>query len=157
MGQGTLDEVDRGILRVLQEDCRNISTEEIGNRVGVSASTVRNRIRRLEREEIIRGYRPVIDYERAGYPLRLLLVCTVPATEEDPFSNLLDLRGIVSVRQTLTSRRNLYVEVICVDAQDVSRITDNVAEMGAYIESMDVLQRERRTPFDPDAGDGSRK
>jgi len=63
--EATLDEVDRGILFVLQRDARNITIQEITKKVEVSASTVRNRISKLEDTDIIEGYSPQINYEQA--------------------------------------------------------------------------------------------
>ena len=61
-----LDEVDRSILYLLQEDARGTSAEAMADKVGVSASTIRNRIDQLEDDGIIRGYHPEIDYEAAN-------------------------------------------------------------------------------------------
>ncbi|WP_227356864.1 Lrp/AsnC family transcriptional regulator [Haladaptatus salinisoli] len=47
-----------GILRILREDARQTTAQEIADTVGVSASTVRNRIDQLEAEGIVRGYHP---------------------------------------------------------------------------------------------------
>jgi DNA-binding Lrp family transcriptional regulator len=48
-----LDDVDRGILQLLQRDTRNATAVEMGAQIGVSDGTVRNRIAKLEREGII--------------------------------------------------------------------------------------------------------
>ncbi|WP_435177009.1 AsnC family protein [Halorussus sp. AFM4] len=40
MGSYELDDVDRRILHLLQQDSRGTSTETIGDQVGVAASTV---------------------------------------------------------------------------------------------------------------------
>ena len=80
-----LDNVDRGIFFHLQRDARNTTTQEIAETVGVSASTVRNRIEALEDGGIIKGYHPEIDYEAANLPLRVLFVCTAPPTEQSEY------------------------------------------------------------------------
>ena len=48
-------QIDRNILRILQEDGR-ISFTELGERVGLSTTPCTERVRRLEREGIIMGY-----------------------------------------------------------------------------------------------------
>ena len=53
MSQISLDDVDRGILFLLQEDARNTTIAEIAAEVEVSNSTVRNRIERLEESRVI--------------------------------------------------------------------------------------------------------
>lgn len=50
-----LDDVDRSILYMLQQDARNSTAQDIADRAGVSASTVRNRIDQLEADGIIEG------------------------------------------------------------------------------------------------------
>lgn len=61
-----LDEKDMQILRELQEDAR-IHTVELAERIGMSESTVRYRIKKLEEDGIILGYRPFLDVEKLGY------------------------------------------------------------------------------------------
>lgn len=62
----TLDNVDRGILYQLQLNARKATHEEISDAVGVSPSTVRNRIAQLEQANIIETYTPELNYEQAG-------------------------------------------------------------------------------------------
>ena len=69
-----LDDVDRGILHILQGNAREATAADMGDKVGTSASTVRNRIEYLE-EGVIRGYHPELDYEAAGFDLHLFIVC----------------------------------------------------------------------------------
>lgn len=82
-----IDATDRGILYLLQQDAREATTTGIGKQVGVSASTVRNRIESLEERGIIRGYVPIVDYEAAGFQLRILFTCT---TSIQPSEALVD-------------------------------------------------------------------
>jgi DNA-binding Lrp family transcriptional regulator len=63
-----LDPLDRAILQELNIDARR-SHREIAARLKVSATTVGARIDRLERDEVIRGYVPLLDDERLGFEL----------------------------------------------------------------------------------------
>ena len=60
-----LDEFSAHILELLQLDAR-LSITEIGRRVGLSAPAVAERIKRMEDEEIITGYRAIIDNDKIG-------------------------------------------------------------------------------------------
>lgn len=143
-----LDNVDRGILHELQLDARNRTAQEIADKVDVSASTVRNRIAELEADGIIEGYHPKIDYERANLPLQVLFVCSAPPTERsDMVDQLLDIRGVVDVRETLTGHRNLYVEAVGTDTSDTVRITDAMHGIGLSIESSEILRQHQVQPF----------
>lgn len=61
-----LDEVDLKIIRSLSENARK-SYREIAKELHISLSTVANRIKRLEKEAVINGYLPIIDYNKIGY------------------------------------------------------------------------------------------
>jgi Lrp/AsnC family leucine-responsive transcriptional regulator len=63
-----VDAIDVRILRALEEDAR-LAYAEIGARVGLAASSVHDRVRKLERAGVIRGYRADIDLELAGAPI----------------------------------------------------------------------------------------
>ncbi|WP_227378844.1 Lrp/AsnC family transcriptional regulator [Haladaptatus halobius] len=143
-----LENVDRGILYLLQQDARNTTAQEIGETVGVSPSTVRNRIEQLEPDDIIQGYHPEIDYEAANLPLCVLFVCTAPAVERTEFvEKTLGVHGVVDVREMLTGRRNLHVEVVGTSTEDITRITDALHELGLTIDSSEIMRQRRAQPF----------
>ncbi|BFM17053.1 leucine-responsive transcriptional regulator Lrp [Maricurvus nonylphenolicus] len=62
-----LDSIDRNILRVLQKDGRT-TFAELSRQVGLSATPCVERVKRLEKEGVIRGYTALINphYLRAG-------------------------------------------------------------------------------------------
>ncbi len=67
-GTSLLDDVNVRLLQILVDDPR-LSTSELARRVGMSAPAVRERIGRLERAGIIRGYRLDIDPAAIGLPV----------------------------------------------------------------------------------------
>ena len=66
-----LDEIDFKILRELLSNAR-LSCRQIAKRVGVTTGTVLSRMRRMEREGIIRGYSAILDHEKLGYELTVV-------------------------------------------------------------------------------------
>jgi DNA-binding Lrp family transcriptional regulator len=60
-----MDEIDRQILRILQEDARRPQAE-VGRRVGLSAPAVNERIKRLEKSGAIRAWTVLVDDRLAG-------------------------------------------------------------------------------------------
>lgn len=66
--QASLDETDRAILRLLQEDGR-ISNAEIARRVGLSAPASHARIKRLEEAGVIRRYATLLNRELLGFDM----------------------------------------------------------------------------------------
>lgn len=60
------DATDLALLRLLQPDAR-LTHAAIGRRVGLAPSAVFARIRRLERDGLIRGYETRLDADRLGH------------------------------------------------------------------------------------------
>lgn len=67
-----LDDIDRGIIRILQEDAKT-SYREINNKLGISIGTIHNRLNKLVENEIIEGYTVKLNNEKLGYKLTFLI------------------------------------------------------------------------------------
>ncbi|SEW22979.1 Lrp/AsnC family transcriptional regulator [Natrinema salifodinae] len=128
-----LDDVDRGILHALQGNAREATAADMGDMVGTSASTVRNRIDYLE-ENVIRGYHPELNYEAAGFDLHLFIVCRAPTAKRTELAKeALELSGVINVRELTTGSHNIHIEAMAVD-------TDAADETRAGIENLDDLE-----------------
>lgn len=141
-----LDDVDRGILHALQANARDVTVSEMAETVGVAASTVRNRIDRLERERVIRGYRAEVDYERAGFPLHAVVRCRAPA-DGDLVDRIMDLPGTVGVREVLSNAENLHVEVAAADAATVDGLVGDLTDLGVEVTRTDLVTNHTVQPF----------
>mgnify|MGYP000365613676 CR=1 FL=1 len=145
-----LDAVDRDILRALQEDARHNTNAAISAQVDVSASTVGKRIAALEDSGVIEGYHTVIDYEEAGFPLHVLFVCTTPITEREPLvERILELEGVVNVRELMTGAGNVHVLVTGASNDDVTRIARRLSELGLDVGDEILVRAERSVPSIP--------
>jgi DNA-binding Lrp family transcriptional regulator len=67
-----LDETDRDILRSLNENARK-SFRDIAKELEISLTTVSNRIKMLEKAEVIKGYIPVLDPSKLGYDISAII------------------------------------------------------------------------------------
>ncbi|WP_226479545.1 Lrp/AsnC family transcriptional regulator [Natrinema amylolyticum] len=143
-----LDEVDRSILHELQEDARTTTAEEMGEEAGVSASTIRNRIERLEDADVIEGYHPHIDYEAANYQLHIFIICRVPPDERAELAGeALKIVGTVTVRERLTGANNLHIEAIAEDSDAVDTVTGKITDFGLEIVNTEIVKEEHVQPF----------
>ncbi len=78
-----LDERDLEIIAALQEDAR-ATYADVGRRVGLSPSSVHDRVRKLEGAGVIRGYRAIVDPEAIGlYVTALVAVTPLDPTQPD--------------------------------------------------------------------------
>lgn len=60
-----IDDVDRKILKLLQENARTPNSE-IADKIGMAPSATYERVRKLERKGIIKGYEVRLDAEKLG-------------------------------------------------------------------------------------------
>ena len=68
----SLDKTDKKIIEYLMEDAR-LSARQIALKMGVSTVTILSRIKRLEKEKIIKGYAATVDHEKVGYDLTAII------------------------------------------------------------------------------------
>jgi Lrp/AsnC family leucine-responsive transcriptional regulator len=143
-----VDDVDRAVLHALQEDARNMSSSDSAERTGTSDSTVRKRIRRLESEDVIKGYTAEVDYDRSGYPLRMLLFCTAAIPDRgDVVEDVLAIDGVVSVQELVTGERNLLVTAVGESDGDITPVANELLEMGLEVADELLVRSHETTPF----------
>ena len=71
-----LDEIDRRILALLQIDCK-LPLAKIGEKVGLSAPSIVERVRKLEAEGFITGYHAHLDARRLGMDITAFIGVSV--------------------------------------------------------------------------------
>lgn len=67
-----MDETDKKILKNLLVDAR-LSARQLSLKLGMSTVTVLSRIKKLEKEKIIRGYTARLDHEQLGFNLTAII------------------------------------------------------------------------------------
>lgn len=90
-----MEETDRTIIRLLARDGR-MSFTELARHTGLSVSAAQQRVRRLERRGVIRGYMAVINPADAGLPLTAFISIKPfdPAAPDDAPQRLAHLPAI---------------------------------------------------------------
>lgn len=144
-----IDGVDQAILHALQEDARNMSSDEIAERTGTAGSTVRKRIQRLEADDVIKGYTAEVDYGKSGYPLRMLLFCTASISDRgEMISDILDIPGVVSVQELVTGEQNLLVTAVGETDSDITPVAQELLDMGLTVADEVLVRTHESTAFD---------
>ncbi|MEQ1923467.1 MAG: Lrp/AsnC family transcriptional regulator [Pyrinomonadaceae bacterium] len=75
-----IDEIDRKILKELQEDART-SYAGLGRRVGLTTPAVIERVRKLEDAHIIIGYHAEIDTAKVGFPITAFIRMSITGVD----------------------------------------------------------------------------
>ena len=109
----SVDDIDRRLLRLLQEDA-GLSMAELAERAGFSAGPCWRRIERMEREGIILGRRVEIDWRALGYEVQVFLRVTLDKIAPNAFDEFLraarEVPEIGDV-QTLLGRVDVRMDV----------------------------------------------
>jgi len=80
-----LNRIDRNILRILQEDGR-ITYSELAQRVGLTTTPCIERVRRLEREGVLKGFGAILDPDALGAGLVVFVQIRLQRTSQDIFA-----------------------------------------------------------------------
>jgi DNA-binding Lrp family transcriptional regulator len=110
-----LDAVDIGILQLLAEDART-SQRSLARALGMSPPAVGERVARLERLGVIRGYTLDIGWPEAGFPVTVFL--TITAVQGHPLAPVLKgLRELPEVTDVslVTGAIDLLVRLVVRD------------------------------------------
>ncbi|MFX0081468.1 MAG: Lrp/AsnC family transcriptional regulator [Candidatus Hodarchaeota archaeon] len=115
-----LDDIDKNILRILQDDART-SYREIQDRLGISIGTIHNRISKLRDNGIIEGYTLRLNNVKLGYKLSFLIRinCDGKFTEEI----LNDIASVPEVCSVFHTTGEQSAALICrfKDSEDVHK------------------------------------
>lgn len=97
-----LDDLDIRILGLLQENAR-ISNAEIARRVGLAASAVFQRVRKLEEQGVVAGYHARLDPEALGQALLafVLIRTSEGARAQETAAELASIREVVEVHRVV--------------------------------------------------------
>ncbi len=76
MEEYKLDKLDKSILAYLTDHAR-ASFREIAKALNVSVGTVKNRIEKLEKAGVLIGFAPVINHEKLGWNINVIIALTV--------------------------------------------------------------------------------
>ncbi len=130
-----LDEVDRALVRLLSQDPRT-SHRKLAQQVNVSAPTVGDRIGRLERLGVIRGYTVSVDWATLGLPVEVHIpIIIAPGA---------DLERIVSDLKDIPELASLDVVTGVYDLMTRFRLKDHLHLQRLLLEKIwpiDGLQR----------------
>ncbi len=121
-----LDDLDRRLLRLLQDD-PSFSSPELAERTGLTAAGVWRRLEKLRAEGVLRGQQAVIDWRALGFDVAVSLRITLDKTQARAFDDFLEAaRGVPEVTeiQTFLGRVDVRLGVIARDLrhyQDIYR------------------------------------
>ena len=121
-GTVALDAIDSEILKILREDGRT-SWQDLGAAVGLSANAAADRVRRLRRAGVIRGFAALIDPAAGGRHLEALVGVTLErGVDSDAFgATAARLEPVVEILH-LSGAPDYQLRVACRDTAELDAL-----------------------------------
>ncbi|HEU4724612.1 MAG TPA: Lrp/AsnC family transcriptional regulator [Candidatus Eisenbacteria bacterium] len=131
-----LDAIDRKILSLLQDNAK-MSQAEVAKEVGLTAPSVNERIRKLERAGYIRSYVAILDEKKLGHDITAFVEIFVehPKFEKAFIESASALDEVLECHH-ITGEFSLLLKV---------RVTDMTAFRRLLIEKLNTLRGVRQT------------
>ncbi len=134
LGDTQLDDIDRRILVQLQDDCK-IPLAQIGRRVGLSAPSVMERIRRLEEAGIISGYTAQVVSRRVGLDVTAFIGISMAPEVIAHFESQLEHVEEVQECHHVTGAHTMMLKVKTRNTQTLERLISRLRLMQGVLRS----------------------
>lgn len=125
---GPRDELDRNIIRELQSNARE-STSNIAAKLKVARSTVHERIVRLERDGVIKGYTVVLSRDPDEARVEALIMLSIKQQETrrvlDTLSRFTEIRLCLSINGEF----DLFLSAVASRVEDLELVIDDIARI----------------------------
>ena len=137
-----LDRVDCSIVSALQRNGRD-SFAEIGKAIGLSATSVAERIRRLEEAGIIEGYRVRLSAAKLGYPVTAFILAR-PNGPDARFIKVARERPEILDCHRVTGEFSFIARAVVRDVTHLEELLNHLEPASLHIVTLVVLS----TSFD---------
>ena len=127
-----LDRISWKIIEELQQDGR-LSWAELGRRVGLTTPAVAERVYRLEKLGVIRGFHADISLERLGMPIQIFVRLSVagPETTVRAFQQQVKKWMEVLECHRVTGSDSFIVKARVVSVMHLERLLDKLGHFGS--------------------------
>jgi Lrp/AsnC family leucine-responsive transcriptional regulator len=124
-----VDALDLKIIEKLKINSR-VSYVDIGKQIGLSPSSVRERIQKLEDSEVIKGYQLKLNNQKLGFGLEVFIMFKLFSGKLKTFCSQLDDFQEISEIHRITGTHNIFMKVVLVDQLHLQRFIDRLLLFG---------------------------
>ena len=128
-----LDSTDLALLRLLQTDA-NLTIAELAERVALSPSPCARRVKRLEQEGFIRGYRAELDRKRLGLGTTVFVSVRLQHHREDAvraFEREIEALPVIVACHVVSGAFDYLLEVVVPDLSGYERFVRSLQALAA--------------------------
>ncbi|MBR6403451.1 MAG: winged helix-turn-helix transcriptional regulator [Eubacterium sp.] len=119
-----MDDTNKDILRILRDNGR-MSFTEIGEKLGISRVAVKKRVKKLEDEGIIRGYKAIIYREDN---VKMLMEITMVDDDYEDLLEFLNQTGYVTEVYVMTGKNRIHATAVAPDVSELKYLARMVSK-----------------------------
>lgn len=148
-----LDAKDLAILEILQQDS-TISVKEIGERVGLSFTPTYERIKNLEKDNVVLKYVALVDRFKIG--MQIVVYCNITLKEQSKQALSDFEKTIIAIPQVqeVISLSGNYDYMLKIIAEDITSyntfvvdVISNIKNIGQYHSSIVMNEAKKETAY----------
>lgn len=124
-----VDAIDLRIIEKLKENSR-VSFVEIGKQIGLSPSSVRERVQKLEDSEVIKGYHIELNNKKLGFGLEVFIMFKLFSGKLIQFCDELNKFPEITEIHRITGTHNIFMKVVLVDQLHLQQFIDRLLVYG---------------------------
>ncbi|RKD28833.1 Lrp/AsnC family transcriptional regulator [Thermohalobacter berrensis] len=124
-----MDSTDCKILEILQTKGR-ISMKELGKLVALSPPAVAERVKRLEENGIIKGYKAVVDAEKLGRAINVFINVAMKVDKHKGFLEFVNKNDNIVECHHVTGPYCMIIKASLTKMSDLEKLLDQVQEFG---------------------------
>ncbi len=118
------DNLDRAILDELQLNGR-VSVADLARKIHLSQPAVHNRIKRLERSGVIKGYVALIDREQAGYDVLCFVELSIQQEHNNSIREAIATMPEVLECYRMTGKSDMLLKVVVENHRQLNDFIEN--------------------------------
>lgn len=124
-----MDDLDYKIIEILLEDGR-IPMKELGQKISLSAPAVAERVKKLEEENIIAGYRAKINYEKLGEKINVLINIKMNIQRNEKFMEFIKTENSIIECNHVTGPYCKMLKARLTDMADLEKLIGKLQRFG---------------------------
>lgn len=123
-----LDEIDKGLLRILQENAKT-PYSKIARQLGISEATVHLRIKKLLKLGVIKRFQAIVDPEKVGKDVVAIVALTAdPKKYESVLEKLKEIPNIYEIYD-VTGEYYTILKIRVGSREELTRVLDEIGRI----------------------------
>ena len=124
-----IDEVDRKIINILCADGR-ITMKDLASQLNLSAPAVAERVKRLENNGVITGYKAIIDRTQLNQNISVFVNLDIPASRYEEFKKFASNNNEITEFYYVTGQHSLIVKAFVSDTEHMANLLEKIQFFG---------------------------